>query len=464
MLTGRVVRSGDPGWEDARKGFDLWAPYDAQAPQAVAFCQSEEDVIHAIRYCREAKVPIRARSGRHNYEAYSSLCKNGVIVDVSDLDKVRVSPDRTTATVGAGIQMLDLFEQLGQVGRTLPLATGPSVGLAGLVLGGGFGITSRKWGLTADNLLSLRLVLADGTAVTASASAHPDLFWACCGGGGGNVGIVTEFTFRIHPIDTVAIFTLDWTWDAFDAVVTAWQQWAPQTDEALTCALALISGLNGQPGSLQLYGQFTPDNPAELAKVQELLLPLISAAPPRGVNIQALPAVNATRVILGVDPLQPAWRVNKHTDNQIFKSTSSFSLAPFPAEAITLLRKALESVPPLDAPPSQPTMVQLLAGGGAIAKPAPDATPIPYRSAHFVVQYDGYWTSPKDARETVQWVNALRKELQPYTVGAYINYMDNDIKDINHASFGPNLERLRKVKHQYDKDNLFDFPQGWLKP
>ncbi len=461
-LTGRVLHSGDPGWDEARKGFALWAPYDKEMPQAIVFCQSEQDVVNAINFCREKKCPIRARCGRHNYEAYSSLCKNGVIVDVSELEAVSVSADRTQATVGAGQFSLDLFEALGQVGVTMPMATGPSVGVAGLTLGGGFGVTSRKWGLACDNLLALRLVLADGSVVNASATENPDLFWACRGGGGGNVGIVTEFTFQVHPIGFVGIFTIDWTWDAFEPVVAKFMDWAPHADDSLTSVLALVSG---EPKTISLYGQFTPDDPTELGNIQAQLAPILAAAPPRGVNIQALPAVNATRVILGVDPLQPMWRVNQHSDNQIFKSTSAFARAPFPPEALAILKSALENVPPLDAPPSQPTMVQLLAGGGAVARVPLADTPILHRDADIVVQYDGYWTSPTDGRETIRWVETLRNDLLPWASGAYINYIDDKIHNINHQSFGEiNLTRLRKIKKHYDPDNLFDFPQGWKKP
>jgi FAD/FMN-containing dehydrogenase len=464
-LTGRVIRSGDPGWETARRGFDLAAPYEHETPIAVVFCQSEQDVANAILYCRDKKIPIRARCGRHNYQAYSSLCKGGVIVDVSEMNAVSISPDKTTATVGAGLQMVDILERLGEVGMTFPLATGPSVGLAGLTLGGGFGITSRKWGLTCDNLLSLRIALPDGTVVVASATEHPDIFWACRGGGGGNIGVVTEFTFKVYPIGLVAIFTIDWTWNAFNAVVDKFQQWAPDTDENMTAVLALISQTADTPGQISLYGQYTPDDPTQLANVNTLLGEMLSVTPPRSVNIQVLPAEIATRVILGVDPLQPSWRVNKHSDNQIFKSTSAFAHELFPQVALDILRSRLENVPPLDAPPSQPTMVQLLAGGGAVAKVGLEETPIAHRGARIVVQYDGYWTSPTDRKETIKWVEDLRHALLPWAYGAYINYIDKRVSDMNRASFGEaNLTRLRQIKHHYDPDNLFDFPQGWLTP
>jgi len=199
-LTGRVLIASDPGWDGARKGFAAWAPYDDNVPRYIVFCQDVHDVANAISYAKENHLPFRVRSGRHNYEAYSSLVKDGLIIDVSDIDFVRFDREGMTATVGSGLDSLELFEALGSFGVTLPLATGPSVGVAGLVLGGGFGVTSRKWGLTCDNLIALEIVTADGAIRQVSADADPDLFWACRGGGGGNFGVATSFEYELHPV------------------------------------------------------------------------------------------------------------------------------------------------------------------------------------------------------------------------------------------------------------------------
>ncbi len=172
LLTGRVVYPGDPGWDDARKNFNQ--RFDVQ-PRAVVYCQDVTDVVNAIRWARAHDVPLRARSGRHSYEGYS-LVEGGLIVDVGDIDHVRVDRDAGVAEIGAGIYMLECSEQLGEVGVTTPLATGPTVGLAGLALGGGFGLTSRKFGLTCDNLLEIEVVTAAGEVVRANAGSHPDLF------------------------------------------------------------------------------------------------------------------------------------------------------------------------------------------------------------------------------------------------------------------------------------------------
>jgi len=455
-LTGRVLRPGDPGWDMARHGFAKWADYANNTPRAVVFCQDAGDVINAVNWARDNHVPVRARSGRHNYEGWSSLIKDGLIIDLGDIDYVKVAADRSTATVGAGIDALEALEALGDVGVTFPIATGKTVGLAGLTLGGGFGVTARKWGLTCDNLVSLDIVTADGVLRTASATENTDLFWACRGGGGGNFGIVTSFTYNVHAVSTVAVFSIDYAWDNFEQVVDRWQQWNETALDDLSAYITLLT-----TRSITFQGQYTPDDPRQLGQINTLLAPMLDPTLiPTAVNIQMLPLQIANRVVVGVDPMNPQWLVHKHSDDQIFKSSSAFSYNNFPMDVLTLLRTELESVPPLSADPSQPSMIQLLGGGGAVARPATDATAAFHRKNKFVVQYDAYWTAPQDHAKTVGWIEHFRKLLSPHTRGAYVNYVDHYIKDPLIEYYGDNLPRLREIKKKYDPDNFFQYPQS----
>src|SRR5207247_6096094 len=156
---------------------------------------------HALR--------IVARSGGHSYGGYSTT--PGVVVDVSRLKAVAL--DRHgRAVVGAGARLIDVYETLAQHGRTVPAGSCPSVGIAGLALGGGVGFAARKFGLTCDNLLQATIVTASGRALVCNAHEHADLYWALRGGGGGNFGIVTRLVFRTHPVANVATCTLEWPW------------------------------------------------------------------------------------------------------------------------------------------------------------------------------------------------------------------------------------------------------------
>jgi FAD/FMN-containing dehydrogenase len=455
-LTGRVLKPGDPGWDGARHGFAQWADYDKNMPRAVVFCQDTQDVVNAVAWAKENKVPVRARSGRHNYEGWSSLVKDGLVIDLSDIDYVRISSDRSTATVGAGIDALEALEAFSDVGVTMPIATGKTVGLAGLTLGGGFGVTSRKWGLTCDNLVSLEIVTADGSVRTASATENSDLFWACRGGGGGNFGIVTSFTYTVHPVGNVAVFSVDYGWDNFEQVVDRWQKWNEAAEDSLTTYITLLT-----TRSITFQGQMTPDSEQDLGRVNALLAPMLDPTLlPTAVSIRILPNQIANRIVVGVDPMIPEWRVHKHSDEQIFKSSSALAYELFPPEALSTLKKELEIVPPLSADPSQPSMIQLLGGGGAVARPSTDATAAYHRKAKFVVQYDAYWTARQDSAATISWIEHFRSLLAPYTRGAYVNYVDHFIKDPLVEYFADNLPRLKEIKKKYDPDNFFHWPQS----
>jgi len=216
-LIGRVIWPRDPDYEDARRDFNSRL---SRFPAAIVICDDVRDVQHAIRWAREERVPLSARSGGHSYEAFSVL-DDGLVVDLSELNAVDIDRQRGEAIVGAGVRLGDLYRRLGDGDFTLSAGTCPSVGIAGLTLGGGFGFLSRQDGLTCDNLLAVDMVAADGALVHVSAQEQPDLFWALRGGGGGNFGIATSFTFRVRTIGDVALFRVTWSWDELPEVFDA---------------------------------------------------------------------------------------------------------------------------------------------------------------------------------------------------------------------------------------------------
>lgn len=452
-LTGRVVHPEDPGWDNARRNFNSSFDYDAMVPSKVVFCQAPEDVCNAVRWAREKGVEVRVRCGRHAYEPYT-LAPKALIIDVSDMEAVTVDTDSETANTGAGVFMIDLYEKLFEVGRTVPGASGASVGLSGLALGGGFGATSRLWGLTCDNMEELDLVDANGDLLTVNAGNYPDLFWACRGGGGGNFGIATRFRLKVHPVANCVILNITWAWDAFERLVDTWQGWAPAVEDGLATFLRL-----GANRVVTLLGQFTAPN-TELPRINQLLLPMLAAAPPTSVSIQAAPFIVATRIFAGVDPLYPQWLLHPHNDRQVFKSTSAIARKPFEPAAIATLKQRMEAAPHPSWQTNQPSMVQLLGGGGEVARVPPESTAVFHRDAVFVVQYDAYWMSPEDDQENIEWVEDTRDALIDSAEGAYVNYLDGRLKDPLRAYYGPYLERLVEVKRRYDPDNFFHHPHS----
>jgi FAD/FMN-containing dehydrogenase len=239
-IRGHVFHRGDPGFEGAAHVFN--PRFDHVPPTAVARPVDGLDVRDAVRYTVAHHTPVRARSGGHSYAGYSTLA-SGVVLDLRKLNSVNLDKTAGTATVGAGAQLIDIYSALASHGVTVPGGTCPSMGIAGVTLGGGFGLASRHLGLTIDSLLAVRIVTADGNLGTVNHQTDADLLWALKGGGGGNFGVVAEFTFKTHAIPASATyFEVHWPWSSAAAAIDAWQSWAPHTDERATSILHLNSG------------------------------------------------------------------------------------------------------------------------------------------------------------------------------------------------------------------------------
>lgn len=382
-------------------------------------------------------MPLRARSGGHSYEGLSVI-DDGLVIDVSRLAAVTVDATRGEAVVGAGVKLLDLYQRLWEYGVTVPGGTCPTVGIAGLTLGGGIGFLSRPYGLTCDSLVEVEMVDANGDLLRASESEHPDLFWALRGGGGGNFGIATAFTFRVQPIQNVALCSLSWPWDDAAEVLDAWQRWAPNADKRLTASLAI-----GTPstGSISSFGVFT----GTLAELQGLIAPLLSVGTPSPPHIRGATWLEAAEQMAGQPSAPGAVK---------FKNASAYVSEPLSAGAISTFLDQMR------AAPSTGGVVGFIPLRGAVADVAPAATAYAHRRALFDMQYQAYWQNAADAQPAIAWVNGLRQTMQPSTDGAYVNYIDLDLPDWQTAYYGANLPRLEQVKAAYDPDNLFNGPQA----
>jgi FAD/FMN-containing dehydrogenase len=431
-LSGRVIWPRDPAYAEARQSFNARF---SRFPAAIVVCDNTSDVRNAVRWARQEEIPMRARSGGHSYEAFS-VVDDGLVIDVGGLNTVAVDASRGEAVIGAGVCLLDCYRRLWEHGVTIPAGTCPTVGIAGLTLGGGIGFLSRQYGLTCDNLVAVEMVDADGRALHVSEERHPDLFWALRGGGGGSFGVVTAFTFRVHPIDDVVTCTVTWPWDDVAEVLDAWQRWAPFVDERLCVALAVA---HPSAGTISATGLFTGSD----AELPSLLEPLLQAGTSGTPLIQSLPYLTAAEQFAG----PPIASVR-------FKNASSLAYEPLPAEAIATLVEHLRAAPfPSD-------LVGFFPLGGAIASIDPAATAFVHRRALFDLQYQAYWWDDAAAPASIAWVRDLRAAMAPYTTGAYVNYIDADLPDWENAYYGTNLARLERVKTDYDPDDLFNGPQS----
>ncbi|NUT46647.1 MAG: FAD-dependent oxidoreductase, partial [Saccharothrix sp.] len=238
VLTGRLVLPGDDGYDTARRPYNT--VYAHRRPAAVALCADESDVARCLEFAARERIPVAARSGGHSYAGYS-VPEGGLVVDLAALSDIQVD-HRGRLRVGAGTRMIDLYEALARAGRLLPAGSCPTVGVAGLTLGGGISVVGRAYGLTCDRLLAARVVTPGSGARRADAHTEPDLFWALRGGGGGNFGVTTSFTFDTAPARDVTAFVLDFPVGAATDVLGAWQEWMLGTPDALWTACNVHAG------------------------------------------------------------------------------------------------------------------------------------------------------------------------------------------------------------------------------
>jgi FAD/FMN-containing dehydrogenase len=249
MLAGEVVLPGSPGYESARK--PAIARFHDTRPQAVVLCESPADVTETISFTRRAGLHAAIRGGGHCFAGRSST--NGIVIDTTPMRSVSVSDG--VATVGAGARLGELYDSLNEHGVTIPAGCGPSVGIAGLTLGGGLGVLGRTHGLTCDHLLAAQVVLADGRVVECDEHHDAELVWALRGAGGGNFGVVTSLVLGTVPEPEATSFHLVWPHTHAAAVVEAWQAWAPAAPDALAASLLVtVSGDPARPPVVNVFG------------------------------------------------------------------------------------------------------------------------------------------------------------------------------------------------------------------
>jgi FAD/FMN-containing dehydrogenase len=264
LSTHKLYQPGQPGYAFAH---ELFSPqFDYLKPAGIAYCKRNSDVAACLSFVTKFKLRVRMRSGGHSYGGWSSV-NNGLIVDVSEMNSMKFGTK--TVTVGTGIDLINFYGGLAARGKAVPGGSCPTVGIAGLTLGGGIGVLARIYGLTSDNLQSLDVVLADGSTVTCNSRSHSDLYWASRGGGGGNFGVATSMTFTTHDLRTLVLFFLIWPWSQASRVVSAWQSWAPHAPDNLWSNMHLSAAFGGSP-SLSVGGSYVGSAAGARAQLDKL--------------------------------------------------------------------------------------------------------------------------------------------------------------------------------------------------
>ncbi len=462
-LQGTLIRPDSAGYATSRQLFST--RFDSILPAAIAYCASSADVQACLAFVRHFNVPVTARSGGHSYAGYSTT--TGLVLDLTRMNTVTVNTGARTATIGGGAHLIDVYSVLAQHGMVIPAGSCPTVGIAGLTMGGGVGVLGRKFGLTCDNLLSAQVVLANGDLLTCDAQTNSDLFWALQGGGGGNFGIATSFTFQVHPVAALSLFTLNWPWESAAKVVDAWQHWGPQAPDELWSNCLLLGATNKSAGpTVRVNGVYV----GEAGPLNALLAQLTSqvGVAPSSSYVFTDPLLDTMMVEAGCYGKSvaachlPNQNSLGHVARDTSKAKSDYCSSTLPLRAINSLVDAI----------NQRQASSILSGGGigmdsyggAINRVAANATAFVHRDALFSIQYTASWNAADPvsvASANNQWLNSTWQTMRPYVNGeAYQNYIDPDLTNWQQAYYGANLSRLQHVKATYDPDNLFQFAQS----
>ncbi|QNP71833.1 FAD-binding oxidoreductase [Streptomyces roseirectus] len=456
-LDGPLIRPGEAEWATARQLYNT--RFDNLKPTAVAYVAHTEDIRTTLAFARAQKLKVAIRNGGHSYAGWSSG-DGRLIVDVSKLKGVRVGGG--TAVVGAGAKLIDVYRALTAKGVTVPAGSCPSVGVSGLVLGGGHGVVSRAYGLTCDSLTQATIVTADGRQLVANAKQNPDLFWALRGAGNGNFGVVTELQFRTHPAPQAVSGYVTWPWAKAAAVLRAWQAWGPSQPDEIWSALSFSNSSGGTPTismaafSLGTYG--------ELQNAVDRLV--AKAGQPRSVSLRRRSYAEAMEVYAGCssysEPVSchlPGTTPNRTPGGKLSRETytarSDFFDKSLSEAGIQTLLKQMRAVQ------GGAGSVALTALGGAVNRVSPTATAFVHRRSRFLAQYIASWKSGTPGTTAQSWLNTAHKAMRPYASGAaYQNYTDPTLTNWRTAYYGDAAPRLAKVKQKYDPTRFFTYPQG----
>jgi FAD/FMN-containing dehydrogenase len=438
QISGGLLRAGDTGYEDARK---VWNATVDRRPAAIARCLTDADVQAAVRFAAAHRMLVSVRGGGHHI-AGNAVADGGLMIDLSALRAVDVDVAGRTARVGAGALLKDFDATAQAHGLATPLGINSTTGVAGLTLGGGFGWLTRRYGLTIDNLLSARVVMADGSLRTASPREETDLFWALRGGGG-NFGVATSFEFALHPVgpEVYAGFVVYPIAQARQ-VLRAWRDFAATA-----------------PDELSVWTVLRKAPP----------LPFLPVAA-HGTEVVIFPIVYAGDIEAGRRAVAPIERFGEPiavalapTPYAGFQGAFDPLLAPggrnywksnnFSRLSDAAIDEVIAAAAGLPGGECEIFVAQL---GGAMARVAPEATAFAGRDASFIMNVHGRWSDPGDDERVRHWARAAFSAAAPHATGSgYVNFLTEDEGERVATAYGRNYPRLQALKRRFDPDNLF---------
>jgi FAD/FMN-containing dehydrogenase len=433
-IGGDLLLASNPRYEEARQ---VWNGMIDRRPAAIARVRTVDDVVEAVRFAQEHGLPIAVRGGGHN-AAGLAVVDDALVVDLTEMNQVQVDPERRTARAGGGATWGDFDAATQAHGLATTGGAISMTGIGGLTLGGGLGYLMRSRGLACDNLIGATVVLADGSVIHTSETERPELLWGLRGGGG-NFGIVTEFEYRLYPLDGVYAGLLIHPRERAVEALGAYRDLTQAAPDELTTFFALLNTPEGAPVAAYLLAFAGDADAGERA-----------AAPFRAFG-EAIADVVAPMPYVALQQMldeafQPGppvyWR--------------SHFLTGLPDEAIETI------VAGANAAPSLLSNVLIEHLGGAVSRVGNDDTAFDHRDAEYNFAIIAKWLDPAEAEANIAWARGLWEAMQPYARGAYVNYLGvGDAPERVRAAYSPQkYARLAALKRQYDPENVFRYNQN----
>jgi FAD/FMN-containing dehydrogenase len=437
-LRGELLRPGEQGYHTARR---VWNAMADRRPALIARCAGVADVIRSVNFVRQNELLVSVRSSGHNVTG-NAVCDDGLVIDLSAMKGIRVDPASAIVRAQAGVLWGELDHETQAFGLATTGAHVSTIGIAGVTLGGGYGWLMRKYGLAVDNLRSVDIVTADGQLLTASASAHADLFWGVRGGGG-NFGIVTSFEYQLHaagPIVTGG--TAFYPVERMREVLQLYRMLMDSAPDELTALLTLCTApplpfmppeLHGVPvAALSVCHLGSPEETQrDLAVLNELGPPLVD-------RIGPLPYTRLQRLF------DAAGAFGHHV------YIKSDHLAGLDDDLIATVADHFASIT------SPLSVVMISSLGGAVGRVGENDTAFSHRHTAYDCAITSLWADPRESERHIAWTDHFWHALRPFSIGVYVNELDYEGEDQLRAAYNPaTFARLAALKNVYDPTNLF---------
>ena len=430
-IAGNVITPDNALYDKARSIFNL--AFDRR-PALIVRCAGASDVVRALDFAQSHDLPLAVRAGGHSRLGYA-MCDGGVVIDLSGMKRVEVDPGKRVVRAQAGALVRDLDGATQRFGLATTSGGCPTVGIAGLTLGGGEGRLMAKYGAACDNLLSAEVVTVGGRRLEANQGSDQDLFWAIRGGGG-NFGVVTALEFQVHPVAQVLSGALSYPAGRIPELLQAFVQFISKAPDEMDAFVQVLQSEGGARLKIDLchFGDPQTGN--------DLIRPL-RALHPQDDSVRGMSYLEAQAA--GGFLLAPV----AHFQTNRF-------LPELSGSAISAIATAINHAP-------VSCRVVIVALRGAISRVNTTDTAFALREAGYEVDIVGTWSASVDKTAAIRWVKTTVDIVQPFAHGVYVNQLGDTSEQLVRSAYGPNYARLVEIKKKYDSTNVLRLNQN-IKP